>query len=120
MRIDDLANEIKKTLEDYSKVGEKTLKEAAEIGAKEAMSELKAGNYEDRRGKYRKSFKVEKSNNGKKVAVKSKEYRLTHLLEKGHMTRNGTSRTKAFPHWKKAEEKAIKEYEERIKRGLEN
>ncbi|MCM1008988.1 MAG: HK97 gp10 family phage protein [Ruminococcus flavefaciens] len=32
------------------------------------------------------------------VYVKGKHYRLTHLLENGHLNRDGTSRSKAIPH----------------------
>lgn len=45
-------------------------------------------------------------------------YRLTHLLEYGHATRNG-GRTRAFPHWAEAESQAIRDYEALLKRELE-
>ena len=45
-------------------------------------------------------------------------YRLTHLLEHGHATRNG-GRTRAFPHWAEAEQTAIREFESTFRRELE-
>jgi len=35
--------------------------------------------------------------------VANKVYRVGHLLENGHLTRNG-GRTKAYPHWKHAQD----------------
>lgn len=50
------------------------------------------------------------------AAVHNKKYQLTHLLEFGHINRDGTTRAKAFPHisitQKHAEEKVDKLLEE--------
>ena len=45
------------------------------------------------------------------VHVKGKHYRLTHLLEKGHLNRDGTTRSKAIPHISIAQEHANKKAE---------
>lgn len=98
----------------------------AEIG-KEAVDEVKelapvyAGkNKNTPKGAYRRNwtYVIEKSRGVITVTVhvKGKHYRLTHLLENGHLNRDGTSRSKAIPHIstaaKSAERKADKLIEE--------
>lgn len=63
---------------------------------------------------------IRKSTITKRVGLtlfNKKHYRLTHLLEYGHATRNG-GRTRAFPHISKAqdniEEQTVKELKEMI------
>ncbi len=68
--------------------------------------------------KYKKGWRVfiEKTNGRFRVSVYNTQYRLTHLLEDGHINRDGTSRARAFPHIsianKHAEEKIDKFLEE--------
>ena len=45
---------------------------------------------------------------------KSKTYPLAHLLEYGHLTRNGKRRTKAIVHIAPVEEWAVKESTEKV------
>ncbi len=49
-----------------------------------------------------------------RVIYNKEHYRLTHLLEFGHITRNGTTRTKAQPHIRNTEDK----YAEKLFIGL--
>lgn len=46
--------------------------------------------------------------------VEEPEYRLTHLLEYGHLTRNGTSRTRPRPHIKYGRQIAEEVLDERL------
>lgn len=67
-----------------------------------------------RRGKYRRSWRAKTTQDTfavyeKTVYAGGGEYRLTHLLEKGHRTRSG-GKTKAQAHIAPAAERITKEY----------
>lgn len=70
-------------------------------------------------GEYRAHFAVGKESKGKHRHtatwhVEEPEYRLTHLLENGHATRDGTKRTKPVKHIKYGREIAEQVLEERL------
>lgn len=104
-----LEQELKRVLNDYTDDVLEITNESIEKTTKATVENLKqAGGFKDMRPKYRKGWKS--SNGDKKLGIQTKiihnkEYQLTHLLEHGHVNRDG-SRSRAFPHIEKAEEKA--------------
>lgn len=122
VKIDDMVDEIMKGLEEYASLAGDTLKDAVKKAGDTAKKEVKE-NAPKRTGAYKKSWtvkKIKETSNSLELVVHSKsKYQLTHLLENGHATRNG-GRTKAMPHIKPAEEKAVKQLQEDIVKGLNN
>ena len=108
IRIDDLAREVMKGLDEYADVTTEQVKRAVR----------KAGNTV-----YAKSWavkKVRESSHTLELVVHSKNcYQLTHLLEFGHCLRNG-GRARAMPHIAPAEEKGIEQLEKQIERSIRN
>lgn len=115
--VNHLANKVSEMLSDYSKVTEKELEVIAETVAQRGVAKLRtAGSFQDISGDYRTGWRAKKVK-GKWVVHNQTDYRLTHLLEKGH-AKIGGGRTKAYPHIKPVEEEMIKEFEEEIRRTL--
>lgn len=114
VNVDDLTSEILKELSQYTnevKDGVEVIKD--EI-SKSTVNHLKQTSPK-RFGTYAKSWTRKVF--GKKIVihVRAPHYRLTHLLELGHVKRNG-GRTKKIVHIRPAEEKAVKEYVNRVER----
>lgn len=124
IRIEDMAVEISKLMEEYANKVDSDIKAEAKAVAKEAVKELKQTSPEgsgSRKGHYKDGWvsKVEKENATSidiKVHNKLKPG-LTHLLEKGHAKRGG-GRVEGKPHISKAEKNAIENYEKRLKARL--
>ena len=101
----DIASQIADALAEYSEEVNQKLEDAKSIVADETVAYLKVNSPVGRRGKYAKGWRKKKDGTGY-VVHNTTDYRLTHLLEKGHAKRNG-GRTKAEPHISDAERLAI-------------
>ncbi|MCL6573154.1 MAG: HK97 gp10 family phage protein [Bacillus sp. (in: Bacteria)] len=123
--IGNLAEAILQELENYSESVTEGVKKAVDTVANECNEEIKKHvTFNEPTGKYVKAFKVKKTyesklNKGKTWHVSGGEYRLTHLLEKGH-AKIGGGRTQAFPHIIFGEELAKRRLEELVKEAVEN
>lgn len=111
----DLADEIAKALAEYSEELAEEIDEAAEEVTDKTVKELQETSPK-KKGKYAKSWAKKRLKSGQWVVYsKGPHYRLTHLLERGHVLKNG-GRAKAHVHIAPAEQHAIEKFEERIMR----
>lgn len=115
IKIDDLANEIANQIALYTTAVEEEVEAAKEEVSKKTVNELKNSSPE-LSGDYRKGWTRKKE--GDAIIIHNKtDYQLTHLLEYGHVNRDG-GRTPAKVHIRPAEEKAVQEYLDRVERTI--
>lgn len=125
-KIENIDSAIKDILDDYSEEVINAVKKAIDEVADETKKVIDSNcTFNDITRKYRKSLKVDtvfEDTTGKKVVwhASGKEYRLTHLLENGHMTRDGMTRTRTYPHIKIGEEYAKEQLPKRIEEAIKN
>lgn len=118
----DLAAEIEKAMKEQLDMANEVVGKAVDKVAKETVNEL--GSISPRKsGHYAEGWatKEGKTATRSKSAVvwNKKHYRLTHLLEHGHAKVNG-GRVAARPHIGAVEQKAIKSFEDELRRGIEH
>ena len=122
VKIDNMAAEIMKGLDEYAKLATSDLKESVRKAGTSVKKDIQA-NAPKKTGAYSKSWTVkttkETSNSLELTVCSPKKYQLAHLLEFGHAKRGG-GRTKAQPHIAPAEEAAVKQLESDIERALKS
>ena len=120
--IENLDSEISKILRMYDGNLSDEVKEITEEVSKTMLEEIRAA-APKRTGRYRRAMALttieETTLSYKKLwYVKKPHYRLTHLLEYGHVKRGGKGRVRAYPHIRKAADKAEEDYIKKIERAI--
>lgn len=119
---ENLAGEIQKILDEYGDEASAALAEAISETAKEAQTQLRQKNQGRKLWKkYPKGWSVQIKAGRldvEGIVYNKDHYRLTHLLEFGHATRNG-GRTAAFPHIEEVNAFAQKDVLERLREKLQ-
>ena len=114
--INNVTNEILRALRLYTNEVADKVEDIKQEVAEDTVSNLKQTSPK-KTGKYAKSWKVTKQGTKYIVHAKAPYYRLTHLLERGHAKVNG-GRVPGKVHIAPAEEKAIRDYLEKVEREL--
>ena len=118
--VDRLSDEIMDALEEYKEMTEEVVQTAVDTVSKETKNIVQAGS-PVQTGGYQKGWAVKKTSaKAGQVSItvyNRKKPGLTHLLEKGHAKRGG-GRVAGQPHIAPAEQYAVSELENKIKRGL--
>lgn len=133
VKIENLANELTRTLQEYANATDSIVEKAVTDTAKDAVKRLKkanppgSGEYsswdEYNKGWKIKQTKTDRRYNKKATIHNATKYQLAHLLEKGHALVSGgrrTGSTRAFEHIAPVAEKAEKELMNNIKKGINN
>lgn len=118
--VDQLSDEIMDALEEYKEMTDEVVQTTVDIVSKETKKIVQAGS-PVQTGGYQKGWAVKKTSaKAGQVSItvyNRKKPGLTHLLEKGHAKRGG-GRVAGQPHIAPAEQYAVSELENKIKRGL--
>ena len=118
----DLVKEIEKATKEQLDLANDVVNKVVDKVADETVSGLKSSSPK-KSGKYASGWTKKDqqmaTRSKSSVVWNEKHYRLTHLLEFGHATVNG-GRVAAKPHIAAVEQKAIKNFEDEIRKGIEN
>lgn len=119
------AEELADALEEYSDEVTEALGAAVNTVAKNVNKVIKEHiPFKQRTGKYVKAFRVTDTSESpterkKNWHVANRQHGLTHLLERPHLTRDGVTYSKAYPHIKYGEEYAQANLEKEFEKELD-
>lgn len=120
--INDFTEAMQDILGSCESIVNAALDEATDAASEKAVDVLEQKSKSYGWKNYGKSFDYGKKPNSRKgekvVFSEAPHYRLTHLLEFGHLTRNG-GRTRAFPHWADAQKAAEESVASELKKAIE-
>lgn len=118
----DFAVQMREILDSYSSKVKDVARTASETAAKESVRQLRAVTDPRASGDYARGWTVKKESADTFVVWNKTNYRLTHLLENGHVAANqygsGYKRVPAIKHIEPAEQAGIETFEEEIRKGL--
>lgn len=102
-------------LESYADEVVKAIDQTTDKAAKELRSAI-AKDAPVKTGKQKRSWKITKKRVGfeNMAIVHSTDYRKVHLLENGHLTRDGVTRTKPLNYVGKNADKVLSEFPDRV------
>lgn len=120
--VQELSKLIVQSVTDYTDDVVKEIKQESKKITTKAAQELKtAGSFKNRRGKYRKGWRVKSVKGEGDVVHNLTDYQLTHLLEKGHALRRGgrsVGHVAARVHIEPIEKKAVEDFEKAVERAI--
>lgn len=122
IRIDQLAAEIAKAVQEYTEDVSEGIAQAVDQTAKEAVQEIEANSPRGPTKRYHKGWRIvgdDERGITSRIIWNPKYYRLVHLLEKGHAKRGG-GRVAGKPHVGPAEQKYSSVLEQRVERVIKN
>ena len=124
IKVESLEQELNTFLKSYKKAVDEDVVQVTDKVTKAAINELKTTSPRRKGSKtnpywrgWASKLKKRSSNNYTKVIWNKTNYQLTHLLEFGHVTRNG-GRAKAIPHIRPVEEKYNAEFVDLLKQRI--
>jgi hypothetical protein len=116
--IEGVAQEILKQLQYYARNVSEKVDAAKEENAKACLKAIKMNSPIGKSGDYAKGWRIKRTS--KRLVIHNKtDYQLTHLLEHGHVTRDGADRTQEKPHIRPAEETAVRNFLKDVERAIE-
>lgn len=124
VKVADLDVALRQTLTLFHEDTNAAIAKASQDAVKKLAKRTKATAPKGARGDFKKNISsklLKKNRNGSTYVwyVKAPDHRLTHLLVKGHATRDG-GRTRADPFLENAMAETLPEYENAIKEALQN
>lgn len=119
--INGLGDAISDIMNDYSTDVRETVNTEIDKAAKELKKSISADAPVGSTGKQKKSWRVTKeklAGGDIKAIVHSTDYRKVHLLENGHVTRNGITRTKPIHYVSKNEQELVEKFPDRLANAI--